>query len=101
METIFLKAENNQLVESNEGLPFTWDGTFYVYYGGAEDYKYNNDTYNCFPIITISEDCKRVEDITMFGCVVDDWCDDGELNWMPVPLGLFPEVKPFMEMLNY
>jgi hypothetical protein len=101
MRTIYLKAENNQLIETSaEGLPFEWDGTFYVYYGTPKNYKYNKENFNCFPIITISEDCKRVEDIEMFGCVDGDWGNDGELFGVPVSLELWSEVKPFLEMFN-
>lgn len=103
MKTIYLKAENGRLIEtsSNDGLPFEWDGTFYVYYGVSKNYKYNRKTFDCFPIITISEDCKSVEDIEMFGCLAGDWCNDGELFGVPVSLELWPEIKPFMDMLNY
>lgn len=102
MTYTFIKVVNNRMIETseNEGIQLEWDGVFWVYYGESKMYTHEGVTYDCFPIVTISEDCDKVEDITMFGCVGENRCEDAELFDLPIDCDVWPEIRPFAELMK-
>ena len=101
MEDIIVKVRNGKLVKSSNlgkhSYVFQWDGVYYIHYGGAKMYTYEGKTYNCFPIITITENLKLVS-IELFGCEgvdADTFMDDGFLWELPMDYDLWSELKPF------
>jgi hypothetical protein len=64
-------------------------------------FVYNGKTYNCFPIMKISEDLSKVEEIAMFGCEGgrENTCYDDYLD-MPVDYEIWSNLKPFRELME-
>lgn len=99
-----IKISNGQIVEttSKKGLEINdFDGLYHNYYGRTRNIEYNGKTYNCFPIMKISEDLSKVEEIAMFGCEGgrENTCYDDYLD-MPVDYEIWSNLKPFRELME-
>ena len=102
MKEIYIKFENGKLVESTEPTDYRleWDGVYYNYYGESKDYTYEGVTYDCFPIVTITEGL-TIEDITLFGCEGTNRCEDSELFHLPIDFSLWADCKPFNDIYEH
>lgn len=83
MEDKYVKFENGRIVETNNenDLYIEWDGIYYIYYGKSNhNYQHNGKTYDCFPIVRISEDLSKVIDISLFGCKDYNYWEDGYID---------------------
>lgn len=102
MEHKYVKFENGRIVETNNenDIYIEWDGIYYIYYGKSNrNYQHNGKTYDCFPIVTISEDLGKVIDISLFGCENDDYCDDGYID-VDFIVEDWEDCKDFYELMN-
>lgn len=103
MTGMFIKIENGKLVKSEieTDLYIEWDGVYWNFYGKSNPtYAYNGKVYDCFPIVTISEDLSRVVAIEMFGCEGDNQFDDGYLD-IDINLDDWEEIRPFNDLMRH
>lgn len=98
---LLMNIKNDELVEVEEnGFYFEWDGVYFIHYGKEKMYEYKGKKYNCFPIVYLSEDLSKVEDIELFGCEGDDMSNDGLLFEVDIDFNVWKELKPFKDLMN-
>ena len=99
----YVKFENGRIVETNNenDIYIEWDGIYYIYYGKSNrNYQHNGKTYDCFPIVTISEDLGKVLQIELFGCEGENQCEDSILFDVEFKVEDWADCKEFYDLMN-
>lgn len=105
MTSTYIKIEDGKIVVTNDvnDIFADWDGVYYNVFGHTkEKHTYNGKVYDCFPIVTLSEDLTQVIAIEMFGCEDGNQCEDGYLD-IPIDFNEWNDIKPFNDLIyrNY